>query len=162
MRQRLIWGFISLILIVVIVFGCSIVNSKINNLRSLNNDLTKENKQLKEQVEETDEPVVKEEDCSFIRTFRIVKIMNDYQTHDPNYTFVIIDQFQEATPFIISLDSNRVSSLKMDKSYEFKFKGKKTEATDIYSLNEIFKNFEIESIVLTDKVGLEQRQESCN
>ncbi len=153
-----------LILFILLIAGCC--NKDINQLKEENEKLkdenitlneriinvTEENNILKEELENED---LGESECQFIRTY-IVKDFLEYTT-DEKEKFVVLDQFQENDPFLIKL--NNSYNLEKNKFYEFSFKG-----STKYRKSEqkfLFKNYTLKSVELTDKLGLEQIQESC-
>ena len=101
---------------------------------------------------------IEEREISFTRTYRIVKIL-DYEDATNQYTYIILDKFQEFKPYLIKLEKTLATTLTQDKFYEFTFNGIYKENIDYSNIQELFNNFNIISIKLTDKSGLEQIQE---
>lgn len=155
-----------LILSILLIAGCS--NKDINQLKEENEKLkdenitlseriinvTEENNSLKEELENED---LGELECQFIRTY-IVKDFLEYTTDEKDKEeFIVLDQFQENDPFLIKL--NNSYNLEKNKFYEFTFKGSTKHRKSEQKF--LFKNYTLASVELTDKLGLEQIQESC-
>ena len=158
------------LLIVLLVSGCTNAklkraeekaNDYIEQITTLTEKLTKlsdEKEELLKKVEMCEPEIMEEGECTFTRTYRVVDIMK-YQSTDNISKFVIIDQFQENNPFIVKLTKDQASKLFKNKMYEFTFNGSKKYKNKEY--NELFENFELINIKETEKVGLDQLQETC-
>ncbi len=158
------------LLICFFMAGCK--NSKLKKIEEKNDDYIKQiitlNKKVEEETEKNSELLTKLEkyepevietgECVFIRSYRVVDIMN-YQTTDNTSKFVILDQFQEFQPFVVNLTKDQAAALIKNNSYEFTFSGNRKHQKSEY--NELFKNYELTNIKETDKVGLDQLQEPC-
>lgn len=131
---------------------------QISNLKEKVANLEEDKKELLDKLEKYD-PVIKEKgECTFIKTYNIVDILR-YQSTDNLFQFVILDQFEINKPFIVSLTKDQVSKLEKNKNYEFTFSGnRKNKAKEYY---ELFENYQIDDIRITNKIGLDQLQESC-
>lgn len=161
---------INWILISFLIVGCE--NPKLKRAEEKNNDyiekittlterlteITNENEELLEKLEQYEPEILEDGECIFTRTYRVIEKMN-YQTTDNISKFVILDQFQDHQPFIVNLSKDQASKLTKNKNYEFMFTGNKKAQKSKYS--ELFKNFEITDIKETDRVGLDQLQEPC-
>lgn len=162
---------INFILFLFLVVGCK--KSKLAQIEEKNIDYIEQITELTEKLAEVSndkdellvklgkyEPEVFENgECTFTKTYRIVDIM-DYKAEDDSLKFIVIDQFQVQEPFIIKLTKDQVSQLKKDEHYEFTFEGKKKYKNNEKA--EIFDKFELIELNKTDKVGLNQLQESCS
>ena len=95
-------------------------------------------------------------DVEFVRTYYIVANLNQTDAVAEN-NFYVINQFQTFNPIVIKVDKKY--NLEENENYEFTFKGAKIDGKD-YINEEIFDCFEIINIEKTDKLGMEQRQDS--
>ena len=95
-------------------------------------------------------------DVEFVRTF-IVKANLNYTDATGEYNFYAVDQFQDFDPIVIKVDKNY--KLQVNQNYEFTFSGSKIEGKD-YSTKDIFDTFTITNIEKTNKVGLDQTQDT--
>ena len=73
------------------------------------------------------------------------------------YNYYVISQFQTNELALIKLENTY--KLEENKNYEFSFEGTKINEQD-YTIQEIFSGFKITNIKQTNKLGLEQRQDS--
>ncbi len=158
---------IFVLILMLVLTGCR--SSKLNQLKDENDKLTednlilneriinitKENEDLREQLEEEEK---NEKECTFIRTY-IVKDILDFQIEGEDSKYVILDQFQINEPFLVKLKNNQVSKLEQNKFFEFTFTGSTKHRKS--EQNFIFKNYKLTTIKSTNKIGLEQIQESC-
>ncbi len=161
---------IQYLLISLLLAGCTNVklkraeekaNDYIEQITTLTERLTKlseEKEELLEKVEKCEPEIIEEGECAFTRTYHVVDIMK-YQATDNISKFVILDQFQEYNPFIVKLTKDQASKLFKNKMYEFTFNGSRKYKNKEY--NELFENFELTNIKETEKVGLDQLQETC-
>lgn len=92
----------------------------------------------------------------FTQTFYVVSDLNKTD-NSGNFNYYVLEQFQKDNPAVVKI--NKTYKLENGKNYEITFKGLKSESAKEYSIFEIFNNFEMVSINLTNKVGLEQIQE---
>lgn len=98
-------------------------------------------------VEEVDE-------YTFIRTYHI---LNRADSNDDKYLYLTLRQFQAEEVCTVKVEKRLCSSVEEGKNYEFTFKSTKKFGDNISS---IFDNSEVVSIIETQKVGLEQIQDS--
>lgn len=110
-------------------------------------------------------------DCSFTRTYKIIDLMNNYIAAGPDYSYVIIDQFQFFEPVVHGLPTKLKENLKVGEYYEFTYhiKGKMdpSKELDMDDINDMIvlehpgdDNLTITlKITKTDKLGLGQIQE---
>ena len=110
-------------------------------------------------------------DCSFTRTYEIIDLMNNYVAAGPDYSYVIIDQFQFFEPVMHGLPTKLKENLKVGEYYEFTYhiKGKMDSSKEL-DMDDINDMIVLEhpvddnltatlKITKTDKLGLEQIQE---
>ena len=110
-------------------------------------------------------------DCSFTRTYEIIDLMNNYIAAGPDYSYVIIDQFQFFEPVVHGLSTKLKENLKVGEYYEFTYhiKGKMDSSKEL-DMDDINDMIVLEhpvddnltatlKITKTDKLGLEQIQE---
>ena len=110
-------------------------------------------------------------DCSFTRTYEIIDLMNNYIAAGPDYSYVIIDQFQFFEPVVHGLPTKLKENLKVGEYYEFTYhiKGKMDSSKEL-DMDDINDMIVIEhpgddnltatlKIKKTDKLGLGQIQE---
>jgi len=110
-------------------------------------------------------------DCSFTRTYEIIDLMNNYIAAGPDYSYVIIDQFQFFEPVVHGLPTKLKENLKVGEYYEFTYhiKGKmdSSKELDMDDINDMIvlehpgdDNLTVTlKITKTDKLGLGQIQE---
>ena len=110
-------------------------------------------------------------DCSFTRTYEIVHLLEGYRAAGPDYSFVVIDQFQFFEPEVHNLPAKLKENLKVGEYYEFTYhlKGKMDASKDL-DMDDINDMIVLEhpgddnltatlQIKKTDKLGLGQIQE---
>ena len=155
------------IFIILLLFGITIVFIFLNgdlrhslertqehnkDLKSYNEKIQLKNDELNKKIESLTENIEKK-DCNFIKTYKIVKILNDY-VDDINYFYIVADQFQGLSPFVLKLPQEYRSLIVEGKYYEFYF------ISNTFYKN-FLENYSIQKIELTEKVGLYQIQEIC-
>lgn len=167
MKKKLLIILVGLFALLSLGLGiyCIKLNLKVGELES-NNKIT-DNDVVNN---EDDEQI--EFDCSFTRTYKIVDLMNDYIAAGPDYSYVVIDQFQFFEPVVHGLPTKLKDNLKVGEYYEFTYhiKGKinLTNDLDMDDINDMIvlehpDNDNLTAtlkIKKTDKLGLEQIQES--
>lgn len=94
--------------------------------------------------------------CSFINTLKVVSVL-DYQSQDNETKYLVVDFFQGSMPFIVKTKLN-TSDLLENQYYEFTFDGFKRNYENDYDLI----LFDVIKIEKTDKIGLDQINESCD
>lgn len=92
---------------------------------------------------------VEDNDNKYTRTYTVISKVS---SNEENKYYVTLSLFQGEVETVLIEDSDDI--LKVDKTYEFTFIGKKYN-----SIKKIFKNCKIDSINETDKTGLDQIQE---
>ena len=95
------------------------------------------------------------EQREFIRTY---KILNIAPSNDENYLYLTIRQFQAEEVKTVKISKNIYNDYEVNKSYEFTFK--KTNTTLEDNIESIFTNTKLIKVEKTNKVGLEQKNES--
>lgn len=126
-------------------------------LQDKNKNLEEKNKKLLIEIEKIknnlsdDLPNSNIKKCKFVQTYRILHILNDYVV-DPDYIFVVADQYQNFFPTILRIPIEYKESLVIDNFYEFSFTGDSSMKKN---------DFTIINIVETDKIGMNQIQETC-
>ena len=110
-------------------------------------------------------------DCSFTRTYKIVNLLDEYNATVPDYSFVVIDQFQFFEPEVHGIPTKLKENLKVGEYYEFTYhlKGKmnKSESLDMDDINDmiVLEHPDNDNLTVTlqinktDKLGLDQIQE---
>ncbi|HIS39193.1 MAG TPA: hypothetical protein IAB45_06810 [Candidatus Onthousia faecavium] len=91
---------------------------------------------------------------TFIRTY---EILNVAESNDTNYIYLTIRQFQGEEVQTVKVEKALCPAIEEGKNYEFTLKQKRKPEDNILS---IFNNSSIVSIIETDKIGLEQIQDS--
>lgn len=110
-------------------------------------------------------------DCSFTRTYKIVHLLEGYKAAGPDYSFVVVDQFQFFEPVVHGLPTKLKENLKVGENYEWTYHLKgKMDATKDLDMDDINDMIVLEhpdndnltatlKIKKTDKTGLDQIQE---
>lgn len=91
---------------------------------------------------------------SFIRTYNVLHVED---SNDSNYIYLTIRQFQEEEVQTVKVERRLCPDIVEGKNYEFTIKPNNKLEDNILS---IFNNSKILSIKKTDKIGLEQIQDS--
>lgn len=94
------------------------------------------------------------EEYTFIRTYHILNIAD---SNNEKYLYLTIRQFQDEEVQTVKVEKNLCPSIEAGKNYEFTLKTNQKLEDNIQS---IFNNSIVVSITETDKVGLEQIQDS--
>ena len=146
--------------IVSIVCGCIFYqNQKLAKEKgNLENNLNKyidENKNLKNDIENSNEKLnsYKNKTCEYTQTFFY---LGDYKytANVPKHKFIIVDRSQEFSPQILEINMEEFDlNFKYNHNYEITF----TESINKSSHDKPI----IKEIKETDKVGLDQIQETC-
>lgn len=111
----------------------------------------------------------KEYNCSFTVTYRIVNLLDNYIAEVPEYSYIVVDKFQDHKPISHYIPTNLKTNLELNKYYEFTYhiKGK----GNINNIYDVINNINTKhltnnnlSVTLTiketSKIGLEQIQEN--
>lgn len=104
-------------------------------------------------------------DCEFTVTYRVVSLLEDYIYEIPEYSYIVVDKFQQNNPITHYISTELKNNLEVNKYYEFTYHIKGTgNINSIYDvINSIDSNSTLNvslSIKKTDKLGLEQIQEN--
>lgn len=155
-----------LISIVVILglIGCNIY------LHLENDKLLKENNNIKKV-----EPTTNKEtyyDCSFIKTYRVVDLLDNYIAEVPEMSYVVLDQFLVHGAYAHKISSEQKKNLEVNKYYEFTYSLKGITKDKINDIDDVLKYNSFNNLIKsdnslsalveikeTDKRGLEQIQE---
>lgn len=116
-----------------------------------------------------DETKSKEYDCSFTKTYRVVNLLDGYIAEVPEWSYIILDQFQNHSAIAIRIPSLLKNKLQENKYYEFTYTIKGSDKI-ISTMEDINKYLVLDdstadlkvtlNIKQTDKQGLEQVQEN--
>lgn len=151
--------FIITLISIIIIFILSIQNillrSKLNNKNNTHNIATDTNK----------DNIAHTYDCEFTVTYKIVNLLENYIYEVPEYSYIVIDKFQQNNPITHYISTEQKNNLEVNKYYEFTYHIKGTgNITSIYEvINNIDSNKNLNvslSIKETNKLGLEQIQEN--
>lgn len=161
-------------LIVIIVFFMLLCNNLLlrNQLEECNNkevinNLESDSNHVSDSL--NDEIINKEYNCSFTVTYRVVNLLDGYIAEVPEYSYVVVDKFQEHGAIAHFIPTELKNNLEINHSYEFTYHIKGNGIIDdIYDvINNISLNHYdngnlsvVLSIKETDKLGLEQIQEN--
>jgi len=100
--------------------------------------------------------VVFTDDDTFTRTYNIIDII---ENNSLEYDSFEIKQYQNEKSYIVDVKKDLAKNIEKNKNYEFTFKINKDVIIED-EIKAIFDNYEIVDVVETDKVGLEQTQET--
>ena len=92
--------------------------------------------------------------CILTKTYNVVNIN---ESNDENYLFITFSEFQSEDVVTIKLPKTISKDLLIGEKYEFTFNTNKEFVNE--TIDVIFENSEIINIVLTEKVGMEQKNE---
>ena len=138
--ERIIVG----ILVVGIISACVIIVLD-------KHKILKENNRLKEQINNKQEDV--KEECTYTETYNFIEYY-DFIGTVPTSKFVVVSKFQEFSPKIIEYNESKFNiEFEKGSNYEFTFTSEIRNGRIDYP--------RLINIVKTDKVGLDQIQESC-
>lgn len=128
------------------------LEEKIISSETANENLRTEIKDLNEKLDLITEKAQTYE-CRYTETYRYVD-KYAYNGAVPELKFIVVDKYQEFTPIIFSLDTNRFKiNFEKNQTYEFTFLSS--------MIGEVEGTRNIIDIKKTDKMALEQTQESC-
>ena len=109
-----------------------------------------------------------EYDCSFTKTYRVVNLLDGYISEVPEWSYVVVDQFQNMNIVSLRIPTELKSILEENKYYEFTYKIKGSGS--IKTIEDINKNLILDDspaklkvsldIKKTDKTGLDQIQDN--
>ena len=92
---------------------------------------------------------------NFVRTY---KVLNIEDSNDEEYVYLTLRSFQEEEVETVKIEKKFVSTVEEDKSYEFKFRYENDEELKD-NIKSIFENSKLVKVYLTDKEGLDQRND---
>lgn len=92
---------------------------------------------------------------TFIKTY---KVLNVAESNDDKYLYITVRQFQDEEIETVKIFRSLMPEIKENKNYEFKFQYTENKIED--NLKSIFEDAKLLSIKETDKIGLEQIQDS--
>ena len=108
-----------------------------------------------------------EYDCSFTKTYRVVNLLDGYISEVPEWSYVVVDQFQNHNVVSLKIPTELKNKLKDNEYYEFTYRVK--GSGDINTMEDINNYLSLDDgneklkitldIKETDKTGLEQVQE---
>lgn len=98
-----------------------------------------------------DEPYI----CSFIKTYLVLDVSD---SNDEKYVYLTLKQYQGEEVVTVKVERSLIDEMIEDQFYEFQFTS--VGASEEESIEDIFKNHELVSITATDKVGMDQINES--
>lgn len=96
-------------------------------------------------------------EIQFVKTFCIISDL-DRLDNSGVYKYYVVEQFQKDNPTVVKID--KAYSLRENTNYEITFKGYKSSENVKYTIKDIFDNFKIVDIEITQKQGIEQIQEN--
>lgn len=108
-------------------------------------------------------------DCEFTITYRIVDLLDNYITEVPEYSYIVVDKFQQLNPITHYIPTELKENLELNKYYEFTYHIRGTgNIENIYDVinninnsNTSANNYNVTlSIKETDKEGLNQIQQN--
>lgn len=104
------------------------------------------------------EPFIQSTDINFVRTYSVDYIL-DYTDTTGEFGYIVVNQFQMDMPTVMKISVENLKDIKINNNYEFSFQGTKDNNKKYNTIYDIITNFKLTSIVPTDKIGLEQRQD---
>lgn len=125
------------------------------NLQEQVDKTVSENDELKKAIESSNDKLnsLKNKTCEYTKTFLY---LGDYKytATVPTHKFIIVDQFQMFSPIILEIDTEQFDiEFKEKHNYEITFVGGISDSA--------FRRATIKEIKETDRIGLNQIQESC-
>ena len=166
-QTTLIIPLFSILMIVLIILGVLLGNEYYKN-KELNEKIERLN--LENNVSNNDnENLSYEYDCNFTKTYNIVELVEWYISEVPEYSYVIVDEFQSHYLNAIRIPSVLKENLKEDKYYEFIYTLKGTTDKIISDINYINEHISLKEnidfnitleIKETNKLGNDQINES--
>ena len=157
MNKKNIITSILLVIILLVLLG-TIYQYKKNN-KSVNNNTVTDNNYIEHYEED------KQYDCKFTRTYRVVNLLDNYIAEVPEWSYVILDQYQRHIAISHKIPTELKKQLITNKYYEFTYTIKNTGKIEtIEDINE-YLVLDTDTIGIkleikeTDKTGLEQIQE---
>lgn len=161
--------FIIILIPIIVFFIVFCQNLLLNNkLDECNN---KENKDTNTEEQIIYQNSVNIFDCQFTVTYRIVDLLDGYIAEVPEYSYIVVDKFQDHVAMTHKIPTKLKNNLEINKYYEFTYHISGTGNID--NIYDVINNIHIKhidngannysvtlSIEETDKMGLEQIQEN--
>lgn len=159
--------------IIIILLSLFLVSTVIY-IVTLQNKTTNYNTDIKEKLNNNTIEEVKEYNCTFTQTYKVVNLLDGYLAEVPELSYVILDKYQSHNAISHIIPTNLKSTLESNKYYEFTYqiKGKENikDMNDIYKLissTELYNKSEDKdkelfvylTIKETDKTGIDQINE---
>ena len=131
------------------------------------------NKIINGNVWTSNDYITYEYECSFTKTYRIVNLLTGYIAEVPEWSYVVVDQFQNHNAIALKVPSKVKEGLKENKYYEFKYTivgiGSINSMDDVnkyITLDEVIPDKRGEEVKVyltieeTSKIGLDQLNEN--
>lgn len=170
MKPKKIISF--LITIILIIFFTSITVYSMSLKKELSNCVTKLNNTNNNLTENNQENKQHTYDCTFTMTYRVVDMLEGYIAEVPEYSYIVVDQFQSHGAIAHYIPTELKNNLEINHNYEINYHIKGTGIiNNIYDvINTISSkhtnNDNLSTTITikeTDKKGLEQTNENiCN
>lgn len=140
--------FIITLISIIIIFINILLRNELNNKNNPHNIATDTNK----------DNIAHTYDCEFTVTYKIVSLLDNYIYEVPEYSYIVVDKFQENKPITHYISTKLKNNLEVNKNYEFTYHIKGTSnITSIYNvIHNIDSNNNLDislSIKETDKLG---------
>lgn len=164
MKQKVYYVIIILLIIVLLGLCCYPLVTNIQ-LKKDNTKLLENNTLLNQRIQNMQQQIANlnkqlnnsskpsnNKTCTFTQTFHYLTTLDT--KGQIGETFIVLEQYQGSKPFILSLVKNFDIVLEKNKAYEITFTGRISNGEDLTK-------YEILSIKKTNKLGMDQIQESC-
>lgn len=167
MKKNIIFIFIVIIITIPTIIACNNLLLR-NQLKEINNNNNTCNPNKQEEVIKPSVSV-NIYDCKFTTTYRVVNLLDNYIAEVPEYSYIVVDKFQDHQAIAHKIPTKLKNNLELNKYYEFTYYIKGTgNIENIYDvINHIYINHTNNdnlSVTLeikeTVKTGLEQIQEN--
>lgn len=93
--------------------------------------------------------VTHEYECNFIKTYRIVNLLDDYVAEVPEWSYIAVDKFQDHNVVALKIPSRLKEGLEEGKYYEFKYMI--VGVGSINSIDDINKYITLDEVILNRK-----------
>lgn len=124
------------------------------NLSSTVETLNEKITTLQKQVNQSGTGEIVHQPCQFVRTYRFINFVTYDAVSDAK--FALVEEFQGSRPMIAKLTPEQAQNMKKGNYYEFTLQG----TTEFGNRNDL-DFYTINTVTSTNKIGLEQTQESC-
>ena len=160
-NEKNIFFIITLIIITILSCYSLLLNNQLNECNN------------KETTTNNTQPIIQSSiniyNCKFTTTYRIVNLLDNYTTENSEYSYIIVDKYQEHTPISHLIPTKLKNNLEINKFYEFTYYIKGTG--NIENIYDIINNIKLKSsnntnlnitlsIKETNKLGNEKMQEN--